>query len=165
MEELLSAYADRETTPAESAQVEAHVADCRACGLRLAVLAKSKQALASMAAPAAPRDLKETLRRAAARAEAASPESSGPSFGQRLSAWRSALSPRYGFAFGLAAFLLVGLWFERRPEEAVPLDVMLSAHRQYTLERPLGGSATRPGASGPVSEDAGNDLEDDETDE
>ncbi|MBI4679080.1 MAG: zf-HC2 domain-containing protein [Elusimicrobia bacterium] len=189
-EDLISAYADGETTGEEAQLVEAHLKACRACGRRLAFIRRSKDILASMPAPEAPADLKAALRVAAAQAEArsraeperpgspsgkalaagalagalpgrAEPRPAGPTLLDRTSAWMGTLSPRYGLAFGLAAFLLVGLWFERRQDDPVPIDVMLSAHRRYALAQPLARTDSDPG-----SVDApADDLEDDETDD
>ncbi|MFA6318717.1 MAG: zf-HC2 domain-containing protein [Elusimicrobiota bacterium] len=150
--ELLSAYADRETTLSETRLVEEHVAGCAACGRRLAVLARTKEVFSSMAVPAAPRELKESLLREAGRFSARKEASHDGLLGRWRWAWRNLMLPRYGFAFGLAAFLIVGLWFERSgssaSEEPVPLDLMLSAHRQSAED----GATTALG-SGPAAED------------
>ncbi|MBI5622948.1 MAG: zf-HC2 domain-containing protein [Elusimicrobia bacterium] len=152
--DLLSAYADRETSPEESAQVEAHAAGCRSCGRRLAIMAKSKEVLSRLPLPEAPRDLKEALLRQAARVEGQG--RTGLSFAERLAAWLSGSAPRYGLAFGLAAFLLVGLWIERRQDEPVPLDLMLSAHRQYA-ETAVSPASVPAGADEELEEEEGDE--------
>lgn len=177
-EDLISAYADGETTREESRQVEAHLKACQACTLSLALARRSKAVLASMPAPEAPADLKASLMAAAAlsdeartagvfkhlapwrQAQAEAARASGPASLDQVRGWLASLSPRHRFAFGLAAFLLVGFWFGRPRDEAVPIDLMLSAHRQYALAQPLA-----QGDSVAVEEARPEGAEDDETDE
>ncbi|MBI5209073.1 MAG: zf-HC2 domain-containing protein [Elusimicrobia bacterium] len=157
-EVILSAYADGEATPLERRRLEEHLAGCKACGVRLAIILKSKGILAAMPAPAAPPDLKASLLRAAASVDApASGLGRAPSRrGQArrglretlLGLWDDAF-PRYGLAFGLAAFLVVGVWFQKRQDEPVPIDLMIAAHRQYSLAQPLAlAQGGQPSAAG-----------------
>jgi anti-sigma factor RsiW len=94
--ESLSAYADGEAAPQESAATAAHLHGCPRCGLTLRGIRARKAAVAALPVPPMPRDLRRDLLGLARRAEP-----------RRPAGW-AWLRPALGFALAAALALLGG---------------------------------------------------------
>lgn len=133
--DALTAYADGRCAAAEAAALEGHLAGCSGCRAELDWQKSAKAALARLPLPPMPAGLKDELRALARDAQAA----------RRRRAWKrrweavvDLLRPRagLGLAAGLAAAMLA-FALRPAPEEAIPLEEMLAAHRAYAMSMPL----------------------------
>lgn len=131
--EALSAYLDRQASPAEARDILAHLEKCGACGSRLKVMKAMKAAVASAVdVPPMPEDLRRAL-------EGLAPhrEPGWRRFLDELAAgWRR---PAAAAALSLAA-VLVMVWAARRSadrQRELPVEMLLAAHDQYALTVPL----------------------------
>lgn len=140
LREILTAYADGEATAAEASRLERHLEGCAPCRARLKEERVLKRAAAAAGAPAMPADLKAALlseARGRRRAERRPPKfwkAPRPSRRQEMP-WR--LGWPAGLGLGAAFAAASALIFVRSmPEESVPVEALLAAHRQYEQTLP-----------------------------
>ena len=134
--ETLSAYADHQSTPEESASLAAHLPACAACSASFAALGSARRALAGYAVPPAPAGL------AARILEASGRRPWWLAFFDELAA--GLLQPAGAVA---AAALALAVFFAWRAPSGpnslaqdqleVPVEVLTAAHRRYALSMPL----------------------------
>ena len=122
--ELLSGYLDGELSPAEKADVRAHLDGCAECAAELESLAVLKRTAAAAPRRALPPELLARL----------TADASRPTWSERLAAWapaRRLLLPA-GAAAAVAAGLL--LWDGAGDREEISLEPLLAAHARYCAE-------------------------------
>lgn len=143
--DLLSAYVDREASPAEERRVGVHLAGCGSCREGVRALARLKLSVRNQPAPPMPADFKRELLAAARATDAEVRRELGREAARREAAdWLGALAGAFGHARGWAAAAALlalagaGGWRLTRPA-AVPLPVgfILAAHNQYVRTMPL----------------------------
>ncbi len=134
MRELLEAYADRQASAAEAAQVESHLESCAACRKGLRWIAASKIAIRQVETPAMPKDLKRALLEEAARRQPAVQMGWLRILCElwQKHPWQAGLAT----ACAAAAVLLIARLSGPR-SETLPLDVVLAAHNEYARTLPL----------------------------
>lgn len=139
--ETLSAFADREASPSETASLASHVPNCQACSRTLRGIAAERLSLAALAVPAAPADLNASLLALAPR----------PTWWGSLLSELSAgfANPSGAVAAAALAALAVMLWARSEPqplvaELEVPVEVLMAAHQRYALTMPLAPLETAP---------------------
>ncbi|MBI3296795.1 MAG: zf-HC2 domain-containing protein [Elusimicrobia bacterium] len=133
--ETLSAYADREASPAETALLAAHAPACPACSRMLALIAAERRSLSALPVPSMPPDLTASLLALTARR---------PWWETLLSELRAGFAqPTGAVAAAALAVVAVLVWGRREPPPAavaeleVPVEVLMAAHRRYALSMPL----------------------------
>lgn len=124
LRDVLTAYADGEASAEEARRVERHLAFCASCRARLKLEGALKGAVSAAGAPAMPADLKAYLLRRARR---------GAHALQPAFPWKWPAGIGLGFAFAAAT---AAIFVRSMPEEAVPVEALLAAHRQYELTMP-----------------------------
>lgn len=136
MEELLSAYVDRQASGEEEAAVARHLEYCGDCRREVRLLGAIKRGVGRVPSPVIPQDLRAALLGEARRVEALS----------RRGLWRR-LAREWSAVFGkplgwglAAAFAAAGVAIVVRissPGDEIPLEVMLAAHDEYAMTMPL----------------------------
>ncbi len=130
--ELLSAYIDREATPAEERRVQLHLADCEGCRRALRLLGRLKVAVRSQPVPPLPADLRASLEGMAVSVRKPTGWRAFWEFALVLPGRRMS----YAAAAALAGALCVLAW-RQRSATVIPVEVILAAHNQYALTMPL----------------------------
>lgn len=124
LKEVLTAYADGEASPEEARRLEGHLRGCASCRASLKLERALKAGIAAAGAPAMPADLKADLLRRARRSVPAP---------RPVFSWRWPAGLGLGAAFAAATALI---FMRSMPEDAVPVEALLAAHRQYELTLP-----------------------------
>ena len=132
---VLSAYIDGELEPGQTAELKRHLESCSSCRAETQAFSTLKTAIAGLPLPVSPSDLTQSLLDEAARAF--------PSPWRRMvsgitSPFREP-SARYASAAIAAAGLavLAVAIASRLRTQTVSIDLMLAAHDEYALSRPL----------------------------
>lgn len=133
-EEALSAYLDGEAFGPERVGIDRHLGDCSSCRARLRLLGRLQATLRLQAVAEMPSDLRRSLQ-----GLVPSAPSHGPLDVPAASLWGALRSncrwPVLAGVGGAAALAL--LFWPLRGRGAVPVELLLAAHRQYAVTLPL----------------------------